>query len=698
VSAPASRLGRFLQLRPSQRGALLVHRARSLLRDARWRLSDERTPTYALGRKMPGPLRNRLRAPDLDLLRPQTPMIGGLCEQYLAHRFDILGSGWTEVVHGKACRGLDGTRFPVAAAVSGDPDGRWLAGRVNAANLPESQRLWRLVSARYRPIDWQLDFKSGFRWKEGERASRIRFGAGNGADVKVPWELGRLQHLPQLAHAYRLAAAGAQGLATAGRYALEFRDQVLDFVATNPPRYGVNWASPMDVAIRLANLLAARDLFVAAGKGFDDPFEAAFERSVYEHAAHVWRTLDWHPAYRGNHFLCEIAGLVFAASYLFPTAETGRWQEYAVQALEQETARQFLEDGANFEASTGYHRLSAEAVIYASALVQAKLPADHFVRVAGMARFVQDTARPDGLAPQIGDQDSGRFLKLSLRCTRRSAGEARALYATLEGYSELPDSAAYWDEEVRDHGHVVAAAAGVIASGHSTVAASWPLERASVAALAASPPLTVPSRSGPLSCGDPRDRDRVLARLRTLSAGKRARYEYPFGAEVRHAAAFPRFGLYVLRTSSSYLCIRCGPVGLDGFGAHAHNDALGIELVCRGRDVLRDPGSYLYTPIAAERERYRSAAAHFVPHVAGREPNTLGPGLFRLGNEARARCLYFGVEGFLGMHHGYGAPVYRSATFADGLLVIEDFSEGAVVEARATPPRYSPKYGARRRA
>jgi hypothetical protein len=184
-----------------------------------------------------------------------------------------------------------------------------------------------------------------------------------------------------------------------------------------------------------------------------------------------------------------------------------------------------------------------------------------------------------------------------------------------------------------------------------------------------------------------------------LSALPSRRYELPFGAGACEAAAFPDFGLFILRRGRSYACLRCGPIGLNGLGAHAHNDALSIEVVVEGRDLVRDPGSYVYTPFPEERDRYRSVRAHFAPRLAGREPATLGPGLFRLGDEARARCLYFGADGFLGLHAGYGAPVYRLVTVADTMLVIDDFSEGGELEplpAPGTDPLpYSPRYGVR---
>jgi 2-polyprenyl-3-methyl-5-hydroxy-6-metoxy-1,4-benzoquinol methylase len=629
-------------LAPGERRAWIAHAAMRRVRLAWWRGRDAWLPTFARLRGGATLARGLFSPPPAC----DAEQMHGLAAQYLEHRFDLLGSGWTQVAHGKACRGLHGIRFPAGPVVQPNAAGDWLAGRINAANLSESRRLWRMVSPGYRPIDWQLDFKSGFRWSESVPAQRIRFGDVLGADVKVPWELGRLQHLPHLAQAYALERKEA--------YLREFRDQALDFIACNPPRFGVQWASSMDVAIRAANLLVARDLFLDAGAPFDAGFEAVLERSIREHAAFVAAMLDWHPRYRGNHYLCGVAGLVFAASYLRFAPDRRR----ALAKLQTEAQRQFLPDGGSFEASTGYHRLSGEALLQASLLAADELPSTHFDLLARIAGFAAETARPDGLSPQIGDQDSGRFLKLPVRCHALTVREAKARYANLEGYAELPEDAWYWDEELRDHS-----------------------------------PLARVARSAPENVLMGELDDALISRLRALPVDNQCRYEFQFGAAQRSASAFPDFGLYVIRAGRSYVCIRCGPIGLNGRGAHAHNDALSIELVSEGMDVVCDPGSYLYTPLPAQRDRYRSVGAHFAPRMAGREPASLGPGLFRLGDEAQARCLYFDADGFLGMHRGYGAPVYRQLSFVDQTLVIEDFSEAGAL-APFQPVPLSPKYGA----
>lgn len=664
--------------------AHVAHYVRRRAQAAWWRMRDRGRSTYATGWKGEG-LRTRLPETPLALLDSCAEAIRALSDRYLEHRFDLLGSGWVRVEHGMTCAGLDGRKFGPRASVDADREGRWLRGRVSEANLPEAQRLWRMTSPGYVPIDWQIDFRSGFRWDDAAPSSGVRFGDVEGADIKLPWELGRLQHLPQLAHAARLAAAGRPGFAPPERYRDEFRDQVLDFLASNPPRFGVQWASSMDVGLRVASLVVARDLFAGAGGAFDAPFEAVLARAVHEHAQHVARTLDWHPLYRANHYLCGVAGLLFATEYLPASEETRRWRALAVAALREEAGRQFFPDGGSFEASTGYHRLSAETLVFASSLAAAELPAAHSACIARAAAFVSSTARPDGLAPLIGDQDSGRFLKLAMRL-ERDAGDLQ--------------------EELRDHGNVVAASHAYL--GYPLAAGTrpeWRLEAWSIGAFARGAAPAVAAIRVATAFGDPRERDALAGRLRMLPAPQRARYELPFSDGVRTSAAFPQFGLFVVRAGRSYLCIRCGPVGLNGLGAHAHNDALSIEVVAEGRDVVRDPGSYVYTPLPSERDRYRSVRAHFAPRIAGREPARLGPGPFRLGDEAQARCVYFGPDGFLGLHIGYGFPVYRLITLADRMLAVEDFSEGEALEpvvlSQHGEPEleaaYSPRYGVRAR-
>lgn len=474
---------------------------------------DRWCPTYCSDAPT-GDLVRLIGAIPIEPLRVASDWIVPATTLYRRHYFDLLGSGWLEIVHGMACTGLEGFRFSPSPAVAADHEGRWLVGRINPANLTSSQRIWRLVEADYRPIDWQLDCKSGYRWRESQWAEDAPIAHQPGIDVKLPWELSRMQHLAVLAWAYGLGRAGHPGLRPEGRYVTEFRNQILDFIATNPPRFGINWRCTMDVAIRAANWVVAHDLFRSFGARFDDAFTAVLKASLLDHGRHIVSHLEFYPEGRGNHYLADIAGLVFIAAALPRNGETNSWLAFAVQELLAETAYQFGADSANFEASTSYHRLAAEMVLFASALIvglpddkraalaqadpaqlrtrparplssaRPELNSRHFARLVAMAEFTDAVTKPSGRVAQIGDNDSGRFLKLHPIFMARSLAEARLFYANLDDYSGLAENATYLDEETLDHRPLVAAIGTLVDRSDLVARAAGPwLDAAVVAAL-----------------------------------------------------------------------------------------------------------------------------------------------------------------------------------------------------------------------
>ncbi|HEX8430814.1 MAG TPA: heparinase II/III family protein, partial [Longimicrobium sp.] len=407
-----------------------------------------------------GPLIRIFPAPPIDELRAIAPELAAACERDLAHEFDLLGSGPVRVAHGVAAIGTAGHRHD-STPRPGE--------RVNAANRAEARRIRGLIDADYAPIDWHLDFKSGFRWDESTWWRDVPIGHLPGVDVKVPWELSRMQHLPRLACAGALAAAGEPGFAAPERYAREIRNQILDWIAANPPRWSVNWRMPMDVALRVVSWLVARDLLAARGVGFDDGFERVFQRSVREHATHLIHHLEWNREVRGNHYFANVAGLLFCAAYLPRGRATDAWLAWAVQELGAETELQFASDGSSFEASTAYHCLGMEMVAWCTALIRAlpaqkaaaiadarprdwtrhpplrpgaALPPAHAARVRAMVGFAAALTKPSGLMAQIGDNDSGRFLPIRPPRPVLDPREPTAVAATLGGLTAPGEAAA----------------------------------------------------------------------------------------------------------------------------------------------------------------------------------------------------------------------------------------------------------------
>ena len=589
------------------------------------------------------------------------------------HRFDLLGSGWVKV-HGKTKA--------------------WR--RVSPGNRKRSSTICDQIDAKYKQIDWQLDFKSGFRWREDRLSGTLRYGHEPGVDVKVPWELARFQHLSWL------AMSGDE------KSMWEFRNQVLDFAATNPPGYGVNWLCTMDVAIRAANLLVAYDLFVSRGQKFDPVFISEFYALILAHGKHIAGHLEWHDLHRANHYLADIAGLLFVAAYLPRSGETDVWLAFSVQQLIQEVGLQFTSDGANFEASTSYHRLSSEMAIYATALVlglpedkkaalaeydhrqwrnhppltpapvsghsipgseqQSPFPRWYFERLERMAEFTIHVTKPNRRIAQIGDNDNGRFFKM---CPS---------FVEVDGNLR---------EQHLDHRSTIAAINGLFNRSDFAefAGADFALETSVISALAGDKTIASYLKQS----DKPKAVGRIVENSGTdsnpLSVIAETIIELPDGSVLDNltTVAYPDFGLYIWRSPRFFLSIRCGPVGQNGNGGHAHNDQLAIELNVDGEDWVADPGTYLYTPSPENRNAYRSVHAHAAPKMGDKEPSRLDFGMFCLENNVNARCLSFGPKGFEGVHGGYGVALHRFVEIGDGQIRIRDMASGS------TQPEAIPK-------
>ncbi len=671
------------------------------------------------------PLDTFLKKPSLDALITDSEQTLSLADLYLNHTFDLLGSGWVQVKHGMECRGLESYRYAMGSACQTDPQGAWLDHRINTSNRSYSKNIWRMVSHEYTPIDWQLDFKSGYRWPEKKSALHCSPVPLPGVDIKVPWELSRMQHLPQLAWAYSLALQGAEGAQSPESYSNEFRNQILDFIATNPPRFGVNWHCPMDVGIRVSNWLIAYDLFKAQGASFDPEFEQAFINSVYDHGLHIIQNLEWSPTLRSNHYLADIVGLLFVSAYLPRSPEIDTWLALSVQELIRSMDEQFHPDGSSFEASTSYHRLSAEMMLYGTALIlglpdskrealkcyspislffgpthqkaplpffsvpgvgqTSPLPPTHFEQLKQIANFTRAIIKPNGQAIQIGDNDSGRFLKLHPKFNRAELSEVRALYQNLHDYAEPDSITQYWMEDHLDHSHLDRAI-DTLFGNQPDSAEPVNIEAQVVSGLAGGLIVSPSNVNASMSdtrkytFGNDSSWDEGKRKLDDLSPEQCNIYEiYSHGHNLKSGleyTCFPDFGLYLMVSPKLFLSIRCGPVGQNGNGGHAHNDALSIELQIDGIDRITDPGSYLYTPLPEIRNAYRSVKAHFAPSVGQREPNPIDHNLFKMEDKAQAQCLYFGDKGLIGMHRAYGSPVYRLIQVEDDKLIIKDGIDG----------------------
>ena len=513
--------------------------------------------------------------------------------------------------------------------------------------LPKAWRaraaeLGNFAVATLAPIDWQLDPTSGHRWDARTRSSRIAYGDDPGVEVKWPWEMGRLQHLPAIA----ARMDGANSAWHAGATDV-IRGHIVDFVRSNPPGFGVQWLCPMDVGIRIANILVAVDLARAAGARFDPDFLKVVACTARDHARHIARNLEWGERLCSNHYLANIAGLLFAGAYLGEDKEAEDWVAFAGREWILQLKGQFHAEGSNFEASTCYHRLSGEMTIYSACLmlwISAQRPqlakrwwagparcfhpapeapataavawqdglshpfdADAARQLCGIGEFVADMLRSDGSIPQIGDNDSGRFLRLGM----------------------VDDPAG----DICSYRHLVEVADALF--GRATTSASAEHEWAT----------------------------RWLQGRHLTSAHS------------PRAGMWPQFGLFVWRRPRIELTFRCGHVGQRGNGGHAHCDQLSVTLCVDDIAFIDDPGSGVYTPKPEIRNSLRSSEHHSTVVIAGTEQGswlTGRWGLFAMRDLAKASIVSASHQGAVGTMRLGGQAVTRTVEVSDLEVRISD--------------------------
>ena len=138
--------------------------------------------------------------------------------------------------------------------------------------------------------------------------------------------------------------------------------------------------------------------------------------SLLLHGRFIRTHLEWSEA-RGNHYLSDVVGLLPVAALFSGSAEGRAWAEWAAGELVAEMEHQVRADGATTRPRSRYHRLVTRAVrLRHPGGRRARVPAGCRTGIASgssaCSRSSRDYTRPDGLAPQIGDADDGRFLPL----------------------------------------------------------------------------------------------------------------------------------------------------------------------------------------------------------------------------------------------------------------------------------------------
>lgn len=562
------------------------------------------------------------------------PEVDSIINQYTNNTFNILGRGWQDLSHSKTDKMA------------------LLEELILPKHIKFSKQLILQLSEDYQLIDWQRNIGSDFRF-DAKKLFTKQFKLINtkNIDIKFPWELGRLQHLPRLAF-YAVNSDKKEQLITT------FKNQTLDFIATNPVGMGVQWYSAMDVGIRLSNLLLAYDVF----KKIDDDiilnerFDNIFSSAIYQHGKFIYNHLERKEGLGGNHYLFNLIGLLFAATYLEADNEIIKWKELAIKELEREFFRQFFEDGGNFEGSTAYHCLGAEMMFYATALMIRngfEPSIEYLKRLYRCGLLVKHITKPNGKIVQFGDNDSGRLFKLSFIKDKKSG-----------------------EESVMNYESILAAYYGVFGEDEfADYAEKFPIEKLVIDGLIKK------SNINPLIPVIQSKTDRLLEKgvIPKLRYSRTTEIKYPRDINLSELAYqfYPDFGVYIVQSAHFYLAISAiSNKKMHHSWGHVHNDKLSFELNVGGKDLVVDPGTYCYFYDIEKRNEFRSTKAHHSILVDGVEQNKWikgSSGLFYLDRESKCELLSVSNHSISLIAKYYEVEHVRSFQITSNKLIIDDF-------------------------
>jgi hypothetical protein len=115
-------------------------------------------------------------------------------------------------------------------------------------------------------------------------------------------------------------------------------------------------------------------------------------------------------------------------------------------------------------------------------------------------------------------------------------------------------------------------------------------------------------------------------------------------------------GMTIMRTTGTLgeVWVRCdgGPHGFLSIAAHAHADALSVEVRHDGVDIFADPGTYCYHGQPDWRSYFRSTLGHNTLELDGRDQSQSG-GPFMWTRHARTNVLVANGAKWTAEHDGY---------------------------------------------
>ncbi|MEU6843859.1 alginate lyase family protein [Streptomyces sp. NPDC046716] len=437
-------------------------------------------------------------------------------------------------------------------------------------------------------------------WCDPKTGRRAPWGYAFDVPYRDEDAVGDIKQIWELSrHQYLTRLAAAYAITGDERYAERTADHLRSWWTANPPLRGVHWISGIELGIRLLSWVWVRRL-LDGWSGVSGLFE---DNPVAVNQ--IWHHQRWLAAFpsRGssanNHVIAETAGQYAAACAFDWFPQSARWRDGALRSLDRNLRANTFHSGLNRELASEYHGLVLEL----------------------------------GLAALAEADAAGRPVPATLRIVLLRMTDALA--AVVDNRLRPPRQGDADD----GHGLVVDGAGtdrwgSLLATGDAVFGRLdwWPEVTGTDVR---TPLLAALIKPVPPSVTRPKTRP----------------------------AHFADAGMTVLRGPEKIWC-RCdgGPHGFLSIAAHAHADALSVEVRHDGVDVLADPGTFCYHGQPEWRQYFRSTLGHNTLELDGTDQSVSG-GPFLWTRHARTRVLAVetsgGVARWSAEHDGYQPSTHR---------------------------------------
>lgn len=237
-------------------------------------------------------------------------------------------------------------------------------------------------------LNWFFNVESNGSWPVSHY-STIDYRPGNPhGDVRINWELNRLQFLPGLVMSDEALA----------------KRILLDWISRNPYQHGPAYIASMEVAIRWISIYKSVCLFKAP---MDDALAESLTGLAMASGRFIEDRLSTHSS-AGNHLIVEAVGLFWIARSLEAEPIGQHWRQVSRKILDEQILRQINPDGSSKEQSLWYLGFVLDAVLHYFLLESREsIPEAVWYRVRQALSFVDTLVLPDGTYPDFGDRDDG---------------------------------------------------------------------------------------------------------------------------------------------------------------------------------------------------------------------------------------------------------------------------------------------------